>query len=147
MREVIHCLEGFVEASVVSRICVLLSSVCEIGPPLILDLSKRVLEDAAKETEGRPDLLTGHDGWAKWGCWDNLFFGSCSWNYWLSSWNQSLLFLVVNPRTSSDVCKMALFSWSRCVSGEVSYGLSPFSSLDSRSAWKSTFTSSDHFLS
>ncbi len=51
-------LEGFVEASVVTSVCVLLSSLCKIGPLLILDLSKLALEDAANETEGIPTHKT-----------------------------------------------------------------------------------------
>lgn len=46
------CLEGFVEASVVNGIGTQLSSLCEVGPPLVLDLTKLALEVAASVTEG-----------------------------------------------------------------------------------------------
>ena len=54
----IHCLESFVEAFVVTLVSVLLSFLCEIGPLLILDLSKLALEDATNETEGSPPHRT-----------------------------------------------------------------------------------------
>ena len=53
----IRCLEGFIEASVVTWVSALLSSLCEIGPPIILDLSNIVLEDAANETGKQPPPL------------------------------------------------------------------------------------------
>ena len=77
---------------------------------------------------------------------DDLFFASSSWISWLFSLNQSLFFLMVNPRTSSDVCRMALFSGSQSISGEVSSEQSLFSSLDFRPAWNSAFTSADWSL-
>ena len=91
-------------------------------------------------------LLTGHNGWARWTWWDDHFFAISSWISWLFSSNQSLFFLVVNPRTSSDVCRIALFRWSQSVSGEVFSGQLLISNLDCNPAWKSAFTSTDWSL-
>ena len=88
----------------------------------ILDLSKLALEDAANETEGSPPHRTGHDSWARWAWWDDLFSVSSSWISWLFLSSHSLFFLVINPRTSSDICRMALFSWSQSISGEPYWG-------------------------
>ena len=56
----IHCLEGFIEASVVTNVCALLSSYCEVGPPLVLDVLKLALVVATNATEDT--FFTGQDG-------------------------------------------------------------------------------------
>jgi len=48
----VHCLEGFIEASVVTSVCTMLSSLCEVGPPLVLDDLKLALKVSASVTEG-----------------------------------------------------------------------------------------------
>ena len=58
MSRAIYCIADFVESSVVTLVCILLSYLCEIGPPLILNLSKLALDDAANETEGNPPHST-----------------------------------------------------------------------------------------
>ena len=79
-------------------------------------------------------------GWVGWS-----LFASISWISWLFLSNH-YLFLVVNPGTSSDVCRMAFFSCSQSVSVDGYSGQPLFSSLGCRPAWKSAFTSADWSL-
>lgn len=59
----IHSFEGFIKASVVTSVCAKLSSLCEVCPSLILDLSELALEVAAGVTEGSsPHKTTPEQG-------------------------------------------------------------------------------------
>ena len=92
VNQVMHCLEGFLETSVVTYISVSLSSLCEIRPSVISDLWNLVLEDAANETEGSPPQMdiTAEPGGLGWMISSSLAvhesLGCSRWTSLISSW-------------------------------------------------------------
>lgn len=87
-------------------------------------------------------FFTGQAGWAKWAWWVVLFLTSSSWISMLLASNQSLFFLEENRRTSTDVCRMPVLSFSKSVSREESSEMLASSSLDSGCCLEVSF----HFI-